>query len=148
MIVTKQFLSSVGSEQFSYKEKVVGSSPTGTTIIINIMKNKYGATKTTVDGIKFDSRKESQRYIQLKELESKGEISNLQLQVKYELIPKQTNEKGKCIERACYYVADFVYNKNNETIVEDTKSPATRTREYIIKRKLMLYVHGIHINEL
>lgn len=101
--------------------------------------NKYGNKKVTVDGIEFDSKKEANRYLQLKLLERAGEIQDLQLQVKFELIPKQ---KG---ERACNYIADFVYTQNGETIVEDTKG--FKTPEYIIKRKLMLERHGIRIKE-
>ncbi len=103
-------------------------------------KNKYRNTKVTVDGIEFDSKREVKRYTELKLLERTGEISDLQMQVKYELIPKQ---KG---ERSCSYIADFVYNEKGETIVEDTKG--MRTPEYVIKRKLMLYIHGIKIKEI
>ena len=86
-----------------------------------------------------------------------GVISNLREQVSFELIPAQYGEcgtdlKGKpvrvCIEKACKYIADFVYtdNETGQTIVEDTKG--VRTKEYIIKRKLMLYLHGIRIKEV
>ena len=113
-----------------------------------------------INGITFDSRKEAARYQELKLLEKAGEIEDLKLQVKYILIPMQREEdtvgtrggikRGKVIERECSYIADFVYKdpKSGETVVEDTKSPATRTTEYIIKRKLMLHVHGIRIKEL
>lgn len=109
------------------------------------MRNKYGARKaTTPDGITHDSQKEANRWQELNLMQRGRLISNLQRQVRYDLIPKQPGE------RACYYVADFVYKdiKTGETIVEDTKSPATRTPEYIIKRKLMLWVHGIRIKEI
>lgn len=106
---------------------------------------KYHNRKTTVDGITFDSLKEARRYSELKLLERAGVISDLQRQVKYELIPAQRVE-GKVVERACNYVADFVYNENEKTIVEDTKG--YRTADYIIKRKLMLWVHGIKIREI
>lgn len=101
--------------------------------------NKYGNKKVTVDGIEFDSKKEARRYSELKLLERAGEIQDLQLQVKFELIPKQ---KG---ERACNYIADFVYTENGQTVVEDTKG--FKTPEYIIKRKLMLERYGIRIKE-
>lgn len=124
---------------------------------------KYNATKVMVDGHTFDSKKECNRYLELKLLERAGEISNLRLQVEYELIPNQyaTEERyGKngrrlkpkkvLLERKCCYVADFVYtdNRTGETVVEDTKSEATRTPEYIIKRKLMLSKCGIIVKEV
>lgn len=105
--------------------------------------SKYGNRKVaTSDGIIHDSQKEAVRWTELKLLERSGEITDLQRQVKYELIPPQ---KG---ERAVFYIADFVYtdNRTGETVVEDTKG--FRTKEYIIKRKLMLWVHGIKINEI
>ena len=78
-------------------------------------------------------------------LERAGAIQNLQRQVKYQLIPSQ-KIAGKVVERACCYVADFVYEENGQTVVEDTKG--FKTPEYIIKRKLMLWVHGIRIREV
>ena len=108
--------------------------------------SKYRAKKTEVDGIVFDSKKEAQRFMELELLVKNGAISNLQRQVKFELIPSQKID-GKVAERACSYVADFVYlDKQGNTIVEDTKG--FRTADYIIKRKLMLYVHGIKIKEV
>ena len=120
--------------------------------------NKYGAKKIKdpVTGYVFDSKKEFNRWCELRIMQRAHQISNLQRQVKYELIPKQ---KG---ERACTYVADFVYqvpitkqyiNEEGhlvfadgwETVVEDTKG--VRTDAYRIKRKLMLWVHGIKIKE-
>lgn len=106
---------------------------------------KYHSQKTVVDGITFDSRKEANRYQELKLLERMGEISDLRRQVKYELIPVQRIE-GKLAERACSYVADFVYLENGKLVVEDTKG--YRTPDYIIKRKLMLHIHGIRIREI
>lgn len=108
----------------------------------------------------FDSKREAQRYSQLKMLEDAGEIHNLQTQVKYELIPKQTvfikrisKKNGKelkplekTLEHACYYVADFVYYEGEKMVVEDTKG--FRTKDYVIKRKLMLYRYGIQIREI
>lgn len=108
--------------------------------------NKYRNRKVN----SYDSAKESRRAFELKMLEKAGEISALQEQVKYELIPAQyemVNGKRKCVERAVSYYADFTYVKDGETIVEDTKSPITRTKDYIIKRKLLLYIHGIKITE-
>ncbi len=122
-----------------------------------MVKSKYGSRKITVDGINFDSQKEAKRWYELRLLERAGAIQNLQRQVKYVLIPAQYEflgytktgkEKKKCIERECAYIADFVYKENGKTVVEDTKSEATKTKDYIIKRKLMLYVHGIKIREV
>lgn len=124
---------------------------------------KYNASKVVYDGITFDSKKECKRYMELKLLERGGVIKDLRLQVEFELIPNQyTTEKryGKngqrlkdkqvLLERKCSYIADFVYilNETGETIVEDAKSPITRTPEYRIKKKLMLYRYGIRIREV
>lgn len=110
-------------------------------------KSKYHANKTETDGIVFDSAREARRYSELKILERSGEISNLCMQKKYELIPRQVDDHGKVIEQACCYLADFVYtDKSGNVIVEDVKG--NRTKEYIIKRKLMLYIYGIKIVEV
>ena len=120
--------------------------------------NKYGNSKTVVSGIAFDSKREANRYQELLLLERTGAIKNLQRQVKYTLIPsqfekvwnprKKAYERGKCLERECSYVADFVYVdiKSGEIVVEDTKG--FKTKDYIIKRKLMLYTHDIKIKEI
>ena len=120
-------------------------------------KSKYGAKKTVIDGKNFDSKKEAKRYEELRILEKAGAITDLKTQVKFVLIPTQREpdqvgarggiKKGKVIERECSYIADFAYkNGSGETVVEDTKG--FQTKEYIIKRKLMLYVHGIRIIEI
>lgn len=106
---------------------------------------KYKAKKITVDGIVFDSQKEASRYRELRLLEQAGAIEDLQMQVAFELIPKQT-EKGKCVERSCKYIADFVYREKGQMIVEDVKG--FKTPEYTIKRKLMRFIHGIGIREV
>ena len=105
------------------------------------MRNKYGARKLTApDGLVFDSVKEYQRWGELKILQRAGVISKLRRQVTYELIPKQQGE------RACNYIADFVYvNDKGETVVEDCKG--YKTEVYRLKKKLMLWVHGIRIKE-
>ena len=117
---------------------------------------KYGNKKTTVDGITFDSLKEAKRYKELSLMQHSGAIQDLQMQVKYILIPAQREadtvgarggiHKGKLIERECTYVADFVYKENGETVVEDTKG--FRTKDYLLKRKMMLFFHGIKIREV
>lgn len=104
--------------------------------------NKYSAKKSGG----YDSRKECRRANVLKLMQRAGLISNLREQVKYVLIPTQRDNDGKLLEKECSYYADFVYDKNGVTIVEDTKG--VRTKEYIIKRKLMLRIHGISIVEI
>ncbi|MBP5248651.1 MAG: DUF1064 domain-containing protein [Lachnospiraceae bacterium] len=106
---------------------------------------KYHNKKTEVDGEVFDSRKEAIRYQELKLLQRTGEISNLQRQQTFELIPSQY-EKKRLIERGVKYVADFTYIKDGNLVVEDAKG--VRTKEYILKRKLMYWVHGIEIKEV
>lgn len=101
---------------------------------------KYNNIKTVVDGITFDSKKEAQRYQVLKMLERAGAITDLKCQVAFELIPKQQGE------RAVKYIADFVYKENGKVVVEDVKGK--RTQVYILKRKLMLWVHGIRVVEV
>lgn len=123
--------------------------------------NKYGSRKVTVDGITFDSKKEAQRYSELRLLEKAGQITNLQRQFKFKLIPTQREEStevykagpqkglpkpGAVIEKPCFYIADFTYCDGNELVAEDTKG--FKTKDYIIKRKLMLHVHGIRIKEI
>lgn len=102
--------------------------------------SKYGNIKTiTSDGIKHDSIKEAKRWCELKLLERAGVVTDLQRQVKFLLIPKQEGE------RAVYYVADFVYTENGKKVVEDAKG--CRTEVYKLKKKMMLYFHGITIKE-
>ena len=110
------------------------------------MRRKYGNRKTVVDGMVFDSMREARRYMELKMLQRAGEISNLRCQVEYELIPAQKDGHGKVVERAAKYIADFAYEENGKTFVEDAKG--LRTREYILKRKLMLWMHGIRVREV
>lgn len=124
----------------------------------NYKNNKYSNKKVEVDGIIFDSKREAKRYQELLLLEKAGAITNLQRQVKYVLIPTQREpdtvgarggiHKGKVIEKECAYYADFVYfdREKQEMVVEDTKG--MKTTEYIIKRKMMLYRHGIRIKEV
>jgi hypothetical protein len=107
-------------------------------------RSKYKAKKATVNGITFDSQKEANRYRELVLLERAGRIQNLQRQVKFELLPSQRID-GKVVERACHYVADFLYTENGKQIVEDTKG--FKTQEYKIKKKMLLYFHGIRIKE-
>ena len=124
-------------------------------------RNKFGARKIkTPDGQVFDSIKEHRRYCELRILERAGKISDLERQVVFELIPAQKEEStevykagpqkglpkpGALIERPVTYVADFTYRENGKSVVEDTKG--YRTEAYKIKKKLMLWVHGIRIKE-
>lgn len=116
--------------------------------------NKYNTKKISIDGMTFDSKKEYRRYLFLKELEDHGKISDLKRQVKYVLVPSQKGENGKVIERECNYMADFVYFdiEANKWVVEDVKGYRNPSSSgyamYVIKRKLMLYVHGIRIKEV
>ena len=120
------------------------------------MRNKYHNKKVNVDGIVFDSVREAKRYRELKLLEKAGAIQDLKRQVEYILIPALREPdtigkrggviKGKVIERKVSYIADFVYTENGETVVEDTKG--FKTKEYIIKRKLLLWLHNIKIREV
>ena len=121
-------------------------------------KNKYNAHSVEYDGLNFDSQREALRYRELCFLENDGIITNLERQVKYVLIPAQREpatvgarggiKQGKLIEKECSYIADFVYTvvETGETVVEDTKG--FRTKDYVIKRKLMLFVYGIRIKEI
>lgn len=116
-------------------------------------RSKYGNKRVGTHA----SKKEHRRAAQLRLMERAGLVSGLREQVPYELIPAQYGECGKdlrgrttrvLLERPCRYIADFVYTDTatGRTVVEDTKG--FRTKEYIIKRKLMLRVHGIRIKEV
>lgn len=109
-------------------------------------RQKYNARKITIAGETFDSQREAKRWLYLKALEQEGAISGLQRQKKFELIPVQRID-GKVVERACSYIADFVYYDNSvhKVVVEDCKG--FRTPEYKIKRKLLLEKYGIRIKE-
>ena len=108
--------------------------------------SKYGNKKVEVSGILFDSKKEARRWIELDAMQTVGQIKDLQRQVKFELIPNQ-KINGKVVERAVAYVADFTYyDKGGSYVVEDTKG--YKTPEYRLKKKLMLWVHGIRISEV
>ena len=112
------------------------------------VRSKYGAVKVQIDGHVFASKKESRRYAELKLLQDHGHISELELQPSFLLIPAARRPDGK-LERATKYVADFSFVDHlGNRIVEDVKSSATKTREYVIKRKLLLQVHGIAVTEV
>lgn len=110
-------------------------------------RTKYGNRKTQIDGITFDSVKEANRYAELKLLQKAGEISDLELQSPFVLQPGFVH-KGKKYQ-SIKYIADFTYLCDGKTVVEDVKSPATRKdKVYQLKKKMMLYVHGIEIKEI
>lgn len=121
-------------------------------------KAKYHNKKVEYDGQTFDSQKEMHRYAVLRLLEKDGHIKDLKRQVKFVLIPAQREPdttgpkggkiKGKLIEREVAYIADFTYTDthNGKFVVEDTKG--MRTKEYIIKRKMMLFLKNIKIKEI
>lgn len=105
---------------------------------------KYNNTKTTVDGIKFDSKREATRYSELKLLERAGKITDLILQPRFELIPKYEINGRKV--RKMEYIADFQYVENGKTVIEDAKG--FKTKEYLIKKKLFEYQYKIEITEV
>ena len=100
-------------------------------------KNKYGNEKTETNGIKFDSKKEARRYMELRQLETMGKISDLKLQHTFTLQEAFTTESGERIQ-AIKYIADFTYMEDGKFVVEDVKSPATRNNPvYRMKNKMM-----------
>lgn len=121
--------------------------------------NKYGNKKVIVDGVVFDSKREAIRYRQLLTLQKAGEISDLKRQVEFLLIPnqyaieekysksgKRLKDKQILLERKVSYISDFTYlDKDHNLIVEDVKSKVTKTPEFIIKKKLMLFIHKIEV---
>ena len=121
-------------------------------------RTKYHSKKVVLNGITFQSKKEAKRWQELSFKQDLGVIADLQRQVKFVLIPAQRESdqtgprggkiKGKLLEREASYYADFVYHDllTNEIVVEDTKG--MRTKDYILKRKLMLYIHKIRIREI
>ena len=109
-----------------------------------IRKNKYGNKKNVYNGIKFDSTKEKNRYIELKLLEKSGRIKNLELQPKFLLTETKRKSDYPYLDktlRKMYYIADFKYiNENGKIIVEDTKGFKTDT--YIVKKKIFIEKYG------
>lgn len=107
--------------------------------------NKFGAKK--YNG--FDSKAEYDRYVILRLMERAGKISDLRTQVRYNLIPSQHRD-GKIIEKPCDYIADFVYEMDGKTVVEDVKGykKGASYEYFVIKRKLMLLIHNIQVREV
>jgi hypothetical protein len=119
--------------------------------------SKYTAKKTEFDGITFDSKKEANYYKELKEKLRNGDISDLELQKTFVLIPvqresptytKRGKEKpGKVIEHKCCYKADFWY-KDKDGVYHCVDTKGFKTADYKLKKKMMLYFHGIRIEEV
>ena len=122
-----------------------------------MIMRKYRNKKIEFDGILFDSKKEGLYYLKLKDMQRNGEITNLRLQVPYELLPAiykdeivhlKTKDKTikKLVQRPVTYVADFVYTKDGQEYVIDVKG--MRLPDYILKKKMMLALNGINIIEV
>lgn len=124
------------------------------------MMRKYHNTKVEAGGMTFDSRREHRRYLRLLDAQRKGIISELRTQPEWILIPPQHEErvlhlktKSKIVlrlaERAVTYKADFSYIKDGKLVVEDVKiSPKLLPKEFVLKRKMMLYFHGIKVRQV
>ena len=135
---------------------------------LRTIENKLNNHRVELDGKLFGSKREAHRWAELKLLERSGQISDLKTQVPFELIPAQYEDvptgefykigekKGQpkykrvCIEQSIVYVADFVYQENGKTVVEDTKGcrDGITYNYFVLKRKLMLYIHGIRVKEV
>lgn len=125
-----------------------------------IKRSKYGNKKVEYKGFLFDSIRERDRYIVLKDAEDKGLISNLELQVKFELIPAITEEyvehlktkdkiKERTLQLSTTYTCDFQYIKDGSLVVEDVKiSPKMLPPEFVLKEKLLFWRHNIRIKKV
>lgn len=113
-------------------------------------KSKFNNIKSVVGLVKFDSKKELKRFVHLNLMQDAGEITGLERQKRFLLVPTQRDDDGNLLERGISYVADFVYHtKEGDLVCEDVKSAITiKQPEYIIKRKLMLFFHKIRILEI
>ena len=110
-----------------------------------VSKNKYRNVRTVLDGHTFDSEREMERYAELRLMERAGEISELQLQPVFELIPA-VKENGKVVQRAITYKGDFSYIRNGSVVVEDAKG--VKTDVYKLKKKMMRALLGIVVQEV
>lgn len=109
------------------------------------VRSKYGAVKTQVNGITFDSKREAARYVELLAMLQAGDISDLRLQPSFEICPAIVLDGKK--QRALIYRADFFYEDHlGNKIYEDVKGH--RTREYILKRRLVKHLYGVEIREV
>ena len=109
--------------------------------------SKYNSRKTVIDDITFDSKKEAKRYVELKKKQDEGKITDLRLQVPFELVPSFTIEiDGKKRKRRnIRYIADFTYYENGQKVVEDVKG--RKTEIYKLKKKLFEYKFKTTIKE-
>ena len=104
-------------------------------------QNKYHNIKIEVDGVKYDSKKEYLRFLDLCILEGNGIIKDLQRQKKFLIVPKKGNNR-----RERFYIADFVYTENNQKVIEDVKSPITKKNPvYTLKKALVLWQYPEYI---
>jgi len=102
-------------------------------------KNKFSARKTVFDGEVFDSAKEARRYAELLFLQSTHAIAHLRRQVCYELQPAMVDGNGDK-QRAITYTADFVYQRDGKTIIEDVKSPPTaKSESFRVRWRMLLH---------
>lgn len=110
-------------------------------------RSKYRNTPVVVSGKTIASKREARRWAELQLLEKAGKIRCLRLQQTFQLLPAQYVD-DKCVERAVHYTADFMYwdVARNQAVVEDAKG--YKTPMYRLKKKLMLWVHGIRIEEV
>lgn len=140
-------------EKYMKQQKRRGPVPPAAAVQNTDRAAKYRNTPTervTASGavLRFDSQKEARRYDQLILRQQAGEIRDLRLQVDFTLQEAYTDLEGRRV-RAIRYRADFTYReRDGRLVVEDVKSKPTRTREYLIKRKLMKERRGIDITEV
>jgi hypothetical protein len=111
--------------------------------------NKYNARKTVVDGIAFDSKKEAIRYEELKLLQRAGAITDLQRQVKFEIVPQCMSIDGRKAQ-ARYYIADFTYRERGMLVVEDVKGykKGAVYELFALKKAVMRWIYGIEVREI
>ena len=112
---------------------------------------KYGNVKTTRGSLRFDSKKEAARFDELAAMQGMGQIKDLRMQVEFILQPAYTTMEGERV-RAIRYLADFTYYRRSGNdwtyVVEDVKSSPTRTRTYLMKKKMMMDRLGLSITEI
>ena len=115
-------------------------------------ENKSGRIpheRVKIGNEEFDSLAEKDRYLELLVMQKAGTISDLKCHPRFEIIPKQETPKGKLNFQPAHYTADFQYVRDGKTVIEDVKSTKTREeKDYVLRRKLMLYVNGIYVEEV
>jgi hypothetical protein len=127
-------------EQYQAHQNRVKPSREEVSVLVGGKKSKYGNKRVIVDGLKFDSKREAARYLELKAMQEAGEISRLRLQPH---LPCDVNG-----HHVCTYVADFSYVKRDEKRETFEDSKGHRTALYILKKKLVFACHGIEIQEV